>query len=320
MTRRARRGQRIGAMSAPILVGYQPLREDNAPVDFAAACAKATGAPLVVGAVAHGSEVESIGRELLEEEAAEADVKGIDQLRARLEEAGVSADVRILHGASAPRALHGAAEEIGAGLLVVGSTNRGGTGRVAIGSTAQRLMHGAPCPIAVVPHEWTPGGGVSTVGVAFADTTEGHQALHAAAGIARRMGASLRVLAAAKPRGFGQTHGHGDALTPAVTYEEVGSALRAGAERAVEGIAGEAGMAIEPDVSVGDPAEFLIGASRHVDLLVCGSRGYGPRRAVLLGGVSGRVTAEAHCPVIVLARGVEGSLEPLFGQSAGATA
>ena len=307
-------------MSAPILVGYQPLREDNAPVDFAAACAKATGAPLVVGAVAHGSEVESIGRAALEEEAAEADAKGLEHLRARLEGDGVNAEIRVLHGRSAPHVLHDTAEEIGAGLLVVGSTNRGHAGRVAVGSSAQRLMHGAPCPIAVVPHEWTAGGGVSTVGVAFADSPEGHQALHAAAGVARRLGASLRVLAAAKPHGFGQTHGRGDALTPAVTYEEVGSALRASAERAIEAIADEAGMAIETDASVGDPAEFLIGASKHVDLLVCGSRGYGPRRAVLLGGVTGKVTAEAHCPVIVLARGVEGSLEPLFGESAGATA
>jgi nucleotide-binding universal stress UspA family protein len=46
---------------------------------------------------------------------------------------------------------------------------------------------------------------------------------------------------------------------------------------------------------------------------VCGSRGYGPRRAVLLGGVSRRVTAEAECPVIVLARGVEASLQALTG-------
>jgi hypothetical protein len=36
-----------------------------------------------------------------------------------------------------------------------------------------------------------------------------------------------------------------------------------------------------------------------------GSRGYGPLRAVLLGGVSRRLMVEAHCPVIVVPRGVE---------------
>lgn len=41
----------------------------------------------------------------------------------------------------------------------------------------------------------------------------------------------------------------------------------------------------------------------RLDLLVCGARGYGPLRAVLLGGVSRRVAVEARCPVIVLPRG-----------------
>jgi nucleotide-binding universal stress UspA family protein len=48
-----------------------------------------------------------------------------------------------------------------------------------------------------------------------------------------------------------------------------------------------------------------------MDLLVCGSRGYGPLRAVLLGSVSRRITAEARCPVIVIPRGVKGALETL---------
>jgi nucleotide-binding universal stress UspA family protein len=69
---------------------------------------------------------------------------------------------------------------------------------------------------------------------------------------------------------------------------------------------------------VGDPGDFLIAASENVDLLICGSRGYGPTRAVLLGGVSRRVTSEAHCPVIVLSRGAEADLEALVSEEAGA--
>ena len=95
--------------------------------------------------------------------------------------------------------------------------------------------------------------------------------------------------------------------------------MRAAAERAVaDATAGEAGVDVEPDVSVGDPADFLIAASERLDLLICGSRGYGPTRAVLLGGVSRRVTTEAHCPVIVLARGASSRLEALVDDDAGA--
>ena len=40
----------------------------------------------------------------------------------------------------------------------------------------------------------------------------------------------------------------------------------------------------------------------HLDVLVMGSRGYGPLHAVLVGGVAGRVVRDAACPVIVLPR------------------
>jgi nucleotide-binding universal stress UspA family protein len=61
---------------------------------------------------------------------------------------------------------------------------------------------------------------------------------------------------------------------------------------------------VEVDAFLEDPADVLIRVSAHLDLLVCGSRGYGPLRAVLLGGVTHRVTSAAHCPVLVLPRGL----------------
>ena len=39
-----------------------------------------------------------------------------------------------------------------------------------------------------------------------------------------------------------------------------------------------------------------------VDVLVCGSRGYGPARSVLLGGVSSRLLRHARVPVVVVPR------------------
>jgi nucleotide-binding universal stress UspA family protein len=75
------------------------------------------------------------------------------------------------------------------------------------------------------------------------------------------------------------------------------------------------GVETQTDVFVGDPAATLVRVSEHLDLLVCGSRGYGPIRAVLLGGVSRRVVAESRCPVIVLPRGVRASLEALLDEA-----
>ena len=75
------------------------------------------------------------------------------------------------------------------------------------------------------------------------------------------------------------------------------------------------GVAATTERLTGDPAELLAEYSKHVDLLVVGSRGYGPLRAVLAGGVGGRVLRTAHCPVIIVPRGVEPALGKLFGKA-----
>ena len=47
--------------------------------------------------------------------------------------------------------LHELAETRTPALIVVGSTHTGRAGRVLPGSTAERLLHGSPCPVAVAP-------------------------------------------------------------------------------------------------------------------------------------------------------------------------
>ena len=46
--------------------------------------------------------------------------------------------------------------------------------------------------------------------------------------------------------------------------------------------------------------------------MLAGSRGYGPLRSVLVGGVSGRLMHTVHCPVIIVPRGVQAPLAMLF--------
>ena len=56
----------------------------------------------------------------------------------------------------------------------------------------------------------------------------------------------------------------------------------------------------------GEPAQVLAQEEEHdVDLLVLGSRGYGPVRRVLLGGVSTALVRSARCPVMVVPRSAE---------------
>ena len=309
-------------MSKPIIVGYDPQTSDRAPVNFAVAAAGFTGAPLVVASVCAGDAARRRDDAARMDEDLATDASGaLGELAGALEAEGIAVDYRDLENTSAARALHEAAEAQDAGLLVVGSTNRGAIGRVLPGSTAERLMHGAPCPIAIVPHEWEAGGGLGTIGVAYVDTDEGREALRGAHALARRAGAKLRVLTAIKAglSVFGETEAT-TAVKPGKGMTEIEGELRTRAEdslrRETEALAD--GVPMETDAFVEDPADVLIRVSEHLDLLVCGSRGYGPLRAVLLGGVSRRLAADARCPVVVLPRDVKDSLEALMAETPGA--
>ena len=311
-------------MSKPIIVGYDPETADRAPVNFGVAAARFTGAPLIIAsASAHAGNHDRAGAGQHDEDLVVDASEALDAAKRELEPEGIAVECRDLASTSAARALHELSETEDAGLLVVGSTRRGSVGRVLPGSTSERLMHGAPCPLAIIPPGWEAGGGLNTIGVAFVDSEEGHEALVGGHALARRSGATLRVLTAVKAglAMYGETEAP-TAGRRGKNFDKVEGELRVRAEealrRATDALGGD--VTVEADAFVEDPADVLVRVSQHLDLLVCGSRGYGPVKAVLLGGVSRRLTAEAHCPVIVIPRGVKGSLDGLMAASPGAAA
>ena len=313
-------------MSKPILAGYDPRLGDRAPVDFGVAVARLTGAPLLVAAVHARASVlavsagQSLPYGVVDDDLLDEAPEALRDLEDELRTLGVDADVRVCRGASAASALHALAEDEDAGLLVVGSERRSNPGRVRAGSTAGRLLHGSPCPVALVPRDWT-AHAVETVGVAFVDSEEGRQALRGAHAIARRVGARLRAITVVKPRLADASEA--EATTPARDRrdpEDVEGEHRLAAESALRRTVDELGadVPVEVEALIGDPVELLVTASEHLDLLVCGSRGYGPLRAVLLGSVSGAVMMSARCPVIAVPRGVRTSFEDIAGPLSGA--
>ena len=316
-------------MSKPILVGYDPRGQDHAPVLFGVAMGRVTGAPVIVAAVQGGDPPVmpiSAGQTLpygvvtREEDLLDDCTQELEHLESEIRAPGVRVECRRLTSSSAARALHDEAHRIEAGMLVVGSSRHGKVGRVLLGSTADRLMHGAPCPVAVVPNGWTDRGELRTVAVGFVDTKEGHEALRAASQLAQLRGATLRVVTAVRVG----VNVYGEAETPVEARPDgdlEGDYLRRVEQHVREALGRLPGdVGIEVTTLVGDAADALIRVSQDVDLLVIGSRGYGPLRAVAVGGVSRRVADEAHCPVIVLPRGVEASLDALLADAPGAAA
>lgn len=277
-----------------VLAAYDPQTLDRAPVRFAAAAARFANVPLVIASVRAGLTPERCVSDGLVGE-------GLEPLRADLEsDYGIDVRTRVVR-ASTPmgvaRALQRVIDAEHAGLAVVGSTTRGVVGRVAPGTTAQRMINGCACPVVVVPHGHGPPPRLSVIGVGFVPTPEGHRALRAAATVAQMAGADLRVLTVVKP-GLSADASAGPTRD---TVERSRAHVEATLTDAIADLAHD--VKADGEVMVDDPADALVSVSRNVDLLVMGSRGYGPGLAVLLGGVSRRITMAAGCPVLVIPRG-----------------
>lgn len=183
-------------MSKPIIVGYDPVTADRAPVHFGVAAARFTRASLIVASVSAAGDRPSAGQqdEDLVLDASEA----LAEAERELEPEGIPVECRGLTGTSAAGALHEAAEAEDAGLLVVGSRSRARSAAYfptppRSGSCTARHVRSRSSPPG-----WEAGGGLHTIGVAYVDTEEGREALRSAHALAQRAGATLRVLAAVK--------------------------------------------------------------------------------------------------------------------------
>jgi len=211
---------------------------------------------------------------------------------------------RVVAARSAAQGLHDLAESEQADVVVVGSSHRGPVGRVLAGSVAERLLHGAPCPVAVAPagYRERPDIGLKVVACAFDGSDEARLALQHAEYVARRAGAALRLLAVHEPElifGIDQIPGGYDRV-------ELGRLERQRLTRELEAAAAAIGPGIEVrhDLLEGSAVEALAAAAGDgVDLVTVGSRTYGPVRRVLLGGVSSGLVRSSPAPVLVVPRG-----------------
>jgi nucleotide-binding universal stress UspA family protein len=222
----------------------------------------------------------------------------LDGARTVLKDAAGPIEYRTVASSSAAHGLHDLAEELKAQTIVVGSGKKAARERLFAGSTAERLLAGSVCPIAVAPAgmEAEPGA-VGRIGVAYIDTPDGRAALAEAARLARRTSTPIRLYTvvievdSAKPFLIGDDAERAFLDTARETFEE---SLR----RAAQSV---------PDIEVdwqllgGDVVEALAELD-DVDVLFCGSRGYGPARRVLLGGVSTRLVRGGRRPLVIVPR------------------
>jgi nucleotide-binding universal stress UspA family protein len=293
-------GRNVGAMFRTIVIGYDGPERGGDAVALAEILRDPRRGTLVLTAAyspvslsVRGyvlpDEIEAI-RDSAEASLTEARAALRDPSRARIH--AVPCDF-------APLALTAVAEEESADLIVVGSTHRGAFGRVLPGTTAERLLHGAPCAVAVAPRAYH-GGDIRRIGVAYDASPEAEAALHAAESLALELRAALTVYCVVEP-----TSPSAGMIAAGTGAEWPSRAAKERARHLLYAVTDNApdGLKLETLLLHGVPAEEIARRAYGViDILFVGSHGYGPLRRSLLGSVSGALVRNADCPVVVTPR------------------
>jgi len=293
-----------------LLVGYAPDGRGSAMLHLAAMLARSANDDVVVCAVVPApwppgmARVDAEYQQYLDQVADEA-----------LEEArrGMPDDVRatyLRHRArSAPAGLLEVAAEQDARLVVLGSSCAGAFGHVALGSVSDQLLHSSPVMTALAPRGYRcpPGAEVSRVTAASGGTGAAERLVVAAAGVAGRLGATLRVASFAVWRRPAYTTRLGTEPED-LLLQEWTARVEDAAHRALKQV-GELPVVPRTAGTVVGRGEDWDRAIESVDwedgdLLVVGSSESGPVAQVFLGSRATKIVRHSPVPVVVVPRGI----------------
>ncbi len=196
-------------------------------------------------------------------------------------------------------ALQALAERGEADLIVLGSTHHAAFGSVAPGSVAEHLLHGARCRLLIAPKGYAEadhsGDRLRVLAVGYDGMAESQAALDEAAVLTGKFGGSMKVVGVMTPIPPAA------AAAAARAGPDVGPDFQTRLHDAVAKLPPE--LRALPVLEQGDPVHKLLEVAEvGVDLLVLGSRGFGPVMRLLIGSVSSRVIRGAPCPVMVVPR------------------
>jgi nucleotide-binding universal stress UspA family protein len=194
------------------------------------------------------------------------------------------------------------AEEIGAGLTVVGSRGLGSLRRALMGSVSTGVVRHAHGSVLVVRGDRRLPGRVL---LALDGSRESEAASRMAAGIANKTGSELSVLVSLPviPRPPAPHPLAGEPREE--TREEAREKARSFIEERAESLGAETNTTVEARLAFGNPDYEIVRAGEELGaaLIVVGSRGLGGVMRALMGSVSDSVVRHAHCPVLVVREG-----------------
>lgn len=186
--------------------------------------------------------------------------------------------------------------QLGTDLIVLGTHGRTGMERILLGSTAERVVIGAPCPVLTVRQQGSKPGFRSILApVDFSDCSL--DALEYAVRVAKQFGASLTVLHVMEP----VTYGLDFTLTQPLEGRQLRTSLESQLSKLIQPLTAQ-GLTVHSVVRGGSPADSILNWSRtdHYDLIVMGTHGRRGISHVLAGSVAQAVLRRAPCPVLTV--------------------
>ena len=291
-----------------MIVGYAPDERGKAALHLAGMLARSAAEDLVVASVKPApwipgaAKVDAEFREYLDQTAAAALERARENLPHDVPATYVQHSAR-----SAPVGLLELAEEHGANVVVLGSSSHGSYGHVALGSVTDRLVHSSPVTLAFAPRGFRcrPGLKVARATAAYGGSAGADDLVLAAARVAARTGASLRIASFAVWARPAYTTRLGSDGEDEVLQEWT-STMRGAAHEAVVAVEGlneapAVDTAIGRGVSWAEAMDDI--AWDEGDVLVVGSSDLGPVAQVFLGSRATKILRHSPVPVFVVPRG-----------------
>lgn len=184
-----------------IVVGYLAGKSGTAPLHLAVMAARTLRTSLTVATVVPKPWTTPSPARIDAEYAAWADQLAADSAtEAQRFLAGFASDLEISYHGQSHRSVSGGlvevVEELDAELLVLGSSSAGQHGQVVVGSTADRLLHSSPVPVAIAPRGYrgSHSGRYSRITCGYPGSPESVQIVERAVALARQFAVKLRVI------------------------------------------------------------------------------------------------------------------------------
>ena len=225
----------------------------------------------------------------------------LDAVQARMKEAGQEITRRIEIGIPS-QAIQTVAQTTAANLLVVGTHGRTGLDHILIGSTAERVVRMAPCPVLAVKADKGDTGATAIVGikrivVAIDLSSCSLDALEYAVQFAKGIGASVTILHAMEPVAYGLDF----SLSHAKEWKRQREYLE---ERLTILSACLTSFGVKTDhvLKPGMPTDSITSyVTQHgYDLMVMGTHGRRGISHMLVGSIAGAMLRHAPCPVLTV--------------------